>query len=326
MKRLLIPALLFLSVFTKAPAQPASLSGSVIGGAGLELELITYADYISNKEIVLARHTIGSDGLFKLEPEPDCTMPAFLKIGKQKAEILIEPGKIYNLKIAGLLSKEMRGQDIAHFQVPALQIEILNPWRFELNGLYQEFLDFHHNFLADNAMALFRQHNKKAASEYISAVYDRFPGINNVWFNNMLAYTIAEIKLMARAMQREDIGLQYLANDEILYNHMVYMDFFNHYFDKYLLTAHSYSRSTIHEAMKSAHPYAAMLEMLGKDPLLQNEQLRELVLIKSMLDLSRTAGFSNEDIIKLLQELKDKSIYNENRLIANNLTELLLDR
>lgn len=317
--------ILFLTIlfYQLAYCETVVIKGSVPGAAGTEVQLLAYADFVSNTEQQLAQAKIGQDGFFDISIDLKSTTFVYFKIGIQKSELLLEPGKVYNLKITGLLNRELRNKDIPPFQVPALTIAVLNPWRFELNGLVQEFLSFHNEFLALHSMALVRQRDAKLLEKYTSELYNLFPGIDNAWFNILLTYNIASVEMMARAGGRETIAVKYLIDEPVLYDHMVYMDFFQQFFEKHLITSRVYERNKLINALESPDPYNELMEMLGKDPLLPGHRLRELVLIKNMYDLSGSPGFEKNSIINLLDKVRTAGKYPEHKLIAENLIYML---
>ena len=306
-----------------AYCEPVIIKGSVPGAAGTEIKLLAYADFISNTEQQLAEAKIGQDGFFEISLDLKSTIFVYFTIGMQKSELLLEPGKVYNLKITGLLDRDLRNKEIPSFQVPALIITVLNPWRFELNGLVQEFLSFHNDFLALHSMALVRQRDAKLVEQYTSELYNMFPGIDNAWFNILLTYNIASVEMMARASSREAIAVKYLLDEPVLYDHMVYMDFFQQFYEKHLITSRIYERNKLINALESPYPYNALMEMLAKDPLLPGYRLRELVLIKNMYEFSGSPGFEKKNILSLLEKVKTASKYSEHKLIAENLINLL---
>ncbi|MBE0662742.1 MAG: hypothetical protein IH597_09755 [Bacteroidales bacterium] len=316
---------IFLSIITSAIAlaEPVTIRGSVQGASGLKIELIVYSDFITNTEMPLAETNIGQAGMFEIRADLKTTTIAILKIGIQKGEIILEPGKTYNLKISGLLDRSLRNKEIAPFQIPALQIEIVSPWRFELNSLVNDFYIFHDGFMAEHAHTILRQRDGRLVQQYVTEIYNRFPGINNAWFNDLLRFNIASLELMARAKGRDAIADTYLLNQEILYSHMAYMDFFNDYFAKYLTASRLFDRNQLLKAFESPDAYKSMMNVLDKDKLLHDRQLRELVLLKNIPDLLANPGYSKHSILSLLETIRTKSAYPEHRLIAGNLAVLL---
>jgi hypothetical protein len=311
-------------IFSSAAlAEQIIIKGSVQGASGLEVKLSVFSDLITNTETRVAETRIGQAGMFEVRLNLNTTAVAILKIGIQTGEIILEPGKTYNLKISGLLDKSLRNKEIAPFQIPSLQIEIVNPRRFELNGLVNEFYNFHDRFMAENAHLILRQRDSRLVQQYITEIYNRFPGINNSWFNDLLRYNIASLELMVRAKSTDAIANTYLLNQEILYSHMAYMDFFSDIFTKYLTASRLFDHKQLIMALESADAYRSMMDILGQDKLLHDRQLRELVLLKNLPDLLATPGFSKQSILSLLESVRTKSVYPEHRLIAANLAVLL---
>jgi len=304
-------------------ASTTVLQGKAIDAGGLMIEVLSYDDYISNTEKVLASATIARNGSFRLSFENEITQFIYIRIEKQKTEFFAEHEKEYNLIISNLLEKRLRNEDLAPFQIPALLIEIKNSDPYELNKLVQDYLDFHHYFLTEHSIALLRQRNARLVEQYRREALDLFPGINNLFFNQMVFYKTAQIAMMGRSASRTEIFNQYLQNREILYGHIVYMDFFNLFFDKYLMSARQFSREEIITNLESPQAYISMMKMLERDEILENLQIRELVLLKSMLDLYGTPGYNRFAIKNLLEEILEGSTYERHRKIAANLLQRL---
>ena len=322
--KITIFATLILSCFTAICfSQTTRITGTAGDAAGLSVSLNSYADLISFRETILAQTEIGRDQTFSLELTHDKTLFAWLQIGIQKAEIILEPGKEYNISLSGLLGKEIRNQEIAPFQIPPLSLEINHPWRFELNGLVNDFNRFYDNFIAENYSTIIRQRDKTTVEGFVREVYSRFPGIDNAWFNTMLTYQTGQLEIMARSRGREVIAGDYLKGKEILYDHFVYMEFFTQYFEKYLIASRMYDRNELEEILRSGQPYPQMMKLLSKDPVLEDHRLRELVLLKGLFDLYVTPGFDRNNILNLLEYIQANGAFEEHRMIAGNLISSL---
>lgn len=307
-------------------AKSTYIQGVVAGGKGLKIQLVVLSDYLTNTEKIVFEGKVGTNGTFEISTEISEITFAYLKVEIQQGEILIEPGKKYKLKITGLLDEKLRGKDIAPFQMPALNIEITEPWRFELNKLVADYFDFHEDFLAEHAIALVRQRDRRIVTQYIAEAYNRFPGIDKGWFNDFITYKIAAIEMLAKSGSREVLAWKYFSDKPILYNNMAYMDFFQQYFEKYLVASRKYQRQELIAALADPNSYDRFMEMLSNDEVLGNMQLRELALIKGMQDLASTPGYSVESILALVRQVQTKSKYPEHRLIAENLIAKISNR
>lgn len=309
-----------------AHSGPVVIKGSAPGAAGSKVQIFSYVDFISNTEKLLAETRIGQDGFFNFRLDLKSTTLVFFTIERQRGEILLEPRKTYNLKISGMLDRNLRDKDIPPFQMPALDIDIMNPWRHELNGLVGEYQMFHDDFLFRHSMALVRQRDPGLVKDYVTALYDLFPGIDNAWFNIMLTHSIASVEMMARAMGREAFLEKYFADEPVLYDHMAYMDFFQQFYAKHIITSRTYNRNEIIDALNATEPYQALMQMLRDDPYLPTTRIRELVLIKNMFELTGEPGFDKGRVLVLLNHVQTRSNYPEHKLIAGNLVNLLRER
>jgi cytochrome oxidase Cu insertion factor (SCO1/SenC/PrrC family) len=100
------------------------------------------------------------------------------------------------------------------------------------------------------------------------------------------------------------------------------MRFFNDFFDQYLFPDNNFIPQTdLYTAINRQQSLPALLDTLGKDTILRNEVLREMVCLKSMQSLYFQPKFSKMAILKILQDLKNTSKFSEHREIAQNLMD-----
>ena len=97
---------------------------------------------------------------------------------------------------------------------------------------------------------------------------------------------------------------EYLTGNEIPLENLAYMQFFNEFFNRYIQSANSkIPNDKLFEFINEKPDYLLLLDFLGKDPILVNEIIRELVLIKNLAEMFNIVGFNKDNIIKLLYEL-----------------------
>jgi peroxiredoxin len=66
-----------------------------------------------------------------------------------------------------------------------------------------------------------------------------------------------------------------------------------------------------------------MMKALEADSTLKKVQLRELVMLKGLMEMYQTTGYKQENIIALLQSVADESKFPENRQVAKNMIRVL---
>ncbi len=126
--------------------------------------------------------------------------------------------------------------------------------------------------------------------------------------------------MSAATFKKEEIFKTYLGGQQVFYNNPEYMNFFHQFFDKYIsgYNNHFVSREDLYSTINIQYSYPAMLDSLGKDTLLRNEKVRELVLIKTLKELFYNPEYSKANIYDMLEQLKENSKFKEHRDIAAN--------
>jgi len=116
----------------------------------------------------------------------------------------------------------------------------------------------------------------------------------------------------------------YFSDAPVLYENVEYMDFVNQYFSKYLTaTSRSLKFTDYHTVLKGQDSYKRMMKALEADTLLRKPQLRELVMIKGLMEMYNTLGYKQEQILNLLRAVPGESKFPQNRKIAENMIILL---
>jgi thiol-disulfide isomerase/thioredoxin len=96
------------------------------------------------------------------------------------------------------------------------------------------------------------------------------------------------------------------------------MNFFHQFFDHYISGTNNrfVKRDDLYATINSQYSYPAMLDSLGKDSLLRNEVIRELVLVKTLMELFNNPDFSKANIIDMLKQVSEKSKFERHRGMA----------
>lgn len=300
------------------------LNGKVINGAGLEVTVVAHSDLITNTEVELARSSIAPDGSFEVRLALQETMPIYIRIGVQETEFVAEPGRRYQLTILNLMEQQPRKKLPARFGMPPLHFQISGGNQNELNTMIAEFYTIHDSFLQENVHALIRQRDNTLTNQYTQLVNSHFPNITNQYLKNLVFYNTALIRMMSPATGLAQLYSGYISGRPVLYQHPVYMEFFSQVFDKYLLTKAPYlGREGLLKLLASPGSFQAIVHAMEADPVIQNKQVKELVLLFSLRDVYFMAGFNKEQVLNCLRQIQQNSTFSEHRLIARNMISAL---
>ncbi|MCD4745867.1 MAG: TlpA family protein disulfide reductase [Bacteroidales bacterium] len=310
--------LAFLVLCISTYAQNTTIKGLAPRAEGKSIRIITYSDQISYLEKTIAITTIDTGGKFFFDLNIQNTIFAYLDIDFQKADFYLEPEKNYEIKIDTL--NFLNEQYNSFINPQYLNVQIINTNKNELNLLIQKFNVQYNDFIIEKFNNIYRSRNKSLIDTLKIKINDSFSGIKNNYFNNYIKYKIASLEQMSRTINKSSLAQKYFIGKPILYNNVEYMYFFNEYFSQYLtITSKPIKKNDLISTINLQNSYPALLDSLGKDTLLRNEVLRELVLLKGLSELFYSPDYNRKNILKILNDIAFSSKFEEHRLIAKNL-------
>jgi peroxiredoxin len=300
-----------------------NIYGTARGAEGKTIVLSTPGDLITFVNKPLATAKVEANGKFSLTLRTDQTRVAILSINSHKAEIFLEPGKSQRVIIDSINYDDY--QEINPFiQSQNLQVRILFEEPYDLNFVIGEFNGMYNAFLLDNFNALYRDKKKALVDTFRLQTQTRFGMVPNSYFKSYAAYKIAALEQLTRYYSAAELARRYFIGKPVLAYNLEYMDFFNSYFSKYLTVTSKVLHLTDYKTiLKGVDPYAGMMAKLATDTLLRSEQLRELVLLKGMMEMYNLQGYNQDDILKVIAAVETQSKYSDNRATAGDIVALL---
>jgi peroxiredoxin len=300
-------------------SQPVTITGTAPGAEGKRIEVITYGDLITFQEKTIASSLVDSTGSFTLTFNLDQTIYANLSIDFHRVDLFIQPSKSYHFNISPMNYNEIK--EINPFlQSAKLEIEFGHDDPGELNSRIQSFDSLYNDFLIHNFNALYRDRNKMRLDSFRMKVNLNYGMVKDPYFVNYEKYKIASLVQLSQSMSQAEIGKIYFTYSPVLYENVEYMDFFNQYFAKYITATCRALKFTDYNAiLNGPESYMRMMKALEADSTLKKPQLRELVMIKGLMELFNTPGYKQEKIIALLGSVADESKFPQNRQIAGNM-------
>jgi hypothetical protein len=301
-------------------ASLVTIDGKVENGQDRSIQVVTFKDYLSRQEKILATGTIGEDGSFQLQFELDETCLAYLKSGLQKGELYLEPAHRYKVSIT--LSK-----DQYHYNFSAkdnLEIKIEDSGTSGLNHMVREFNTVYNQLMISQFGDSYSRINKNKVLKMMDSLNSRYAHTENLFFREYIRYRLALLELSSRVKSRGAIASEYLEGQPILYYNVEYMEFFIQFFSQMLLTSPNIITSQeLKETINLGDSYHPLENKLKSLSYLNDPRLRELVVLKGLLDLYFTGGFDRKQILKFFDQVAGNGNYKENRIIAKNLIKEL---
>lgn len=315
--------LIALTVLSESFAQKTVIRGIAPGAELKRIEIIAPADLITYWEQTLAGSVVDSTGNFSLSLDLKETLQVTISIDFHKAELFLEPGKSYDLRIAPMRYDEYTEVD-PFIQSQKLSMELADAAPDELNAVIGNFNTVYSAFLMEHFNALYRDRNKTILDTFRIKLNQEFGSYKNPFFVSYATYKFATLEQLTKYHNQVQLARKYFNGVPVLYKNPEYMDFFNSFFGKYMSSSSNILRKIDFRTMiKSPTAYASMMKAMVADTLVKSEQLRELILLKGLMEFYNTIDYPQDDVMAVIRTIGEKSKFNENSAIATNMISLL---
>ena len=317
---------MFLTVICSAGflfAQKTVISGVAPGAERKIIRISSPGDLITFWEKTLATSTVDSTGHFSLAVNLEKTINASISIDFHNTEMFLEPSKTYDIRIAPMKYHEYTEVN-PFIQSQNLTLDTVNRDPQELNNLIGEFNAIYSGFLMENFNALYHDRRKMILDTFRVELNNHFGAVKNSYFVNYALYKIASLEQLTQYFNQSQLARKYFTDKPVLYNNVEYMDFFNSFFSKYLtVTSKVLHKIDFAGMLKGPDPYKAFMKAMSADTLLKGEQLRELVMLKGLMEWYNSPSSPQEELLGVIRTTQERTKYQENRLIAENIIQLL---
>jgi peroxiredoxin len=314
----LLGSLLLSPLFSKA--LPTFIKGKLLHTNQVAIRLSTYTDLISFQEEILDQQTPDEQGNFQLGFEVNSIQEVFVKLGNQSFSFYAEAGKTYEIQIDNIeIPPRSLVSEHKTLHIQWAKENLLNEAIDNFNYAYSSFLEKHFvEIYKYRDVELLKSFEKDMLAQLKQTTH--LNKEEHLFFENYIQYQLADLKNASNTIYDLSLGKTYLENKTVLYKNPVYMQFFNAYFSKYFVSG---KRNTdYHEFIDLIDRHsslAQLMDYMGKDPILIQERLRELVLLSALKEVYYNKDFDSENILKLIQSIALKSKFTEHQKIAKAL-------
>lgn len=306
------------------------IKGKATKFAGSELTIYKYKDYITEIKQKIGYIKIGADESFSFEFETTEIDKIILAIEDKSTWFFAEPGSVYNLTIS---YDEAANKSRIYDRFLSLRFSFPAPT--ELNQLIAKYNKKIDDFITENDIA-FRQRNgsviplllkfeKKTTTEF-SAYSNKFltEYVRYSLANTFLAINVSYSKNDTIKLDKTMLYLKYLHNKPVHYNSPEYVAFFKIFFNgEFKTLTLKIPGIDITKAINEQNSYAELTKALAKYPFLQNDEFKGLFIINGLREIYNDKYFKQQNILTLLNHIKENSPYNTQQKIATNVIEKL---
>ncbi len=268
---------------------------------GKRIELYTVSDHITGIRQKESSDTIQNDGFFELSLHSLITQPVILRVENVIAKLYVSPDFVYGIT----LPEVDQAADYKNDAELEVNIGVIGKDSTELNALIFDYQKVYNDiFLNGSGQYLSRPMIFKKADSLQKICDSRYKNIKNPYFKSFYTYSIASIN--ASVSRGENFLISnYVLNKSIQYKHAEYMNFFNSCFSGYLkTTASSRKGETLFNIINVKGDYKLLNEFMAKEKPMENDSLRELVIIKNLWELYYSSEFDPNAVRKIVSDIQ----------------------
>ena len=296
------------------------IEGTTTLPPGEEVRLIATSDLLTNKQVTVASDIISRNGKFKLTYKTNQIELVQLVIRTSKTEFYVAPGHLYQLQVNAdpLLFNMLDPTEYGG----SLQVKKLNFDTTDLNFKINYFESYFYDALGYYFQRL-HQYDKNASDTIKLLVQENFPvqySPNNFYLS-YLYYSIGCIDEIVLHKTPDSLYHYYFDNEYILYDNPAYMRLFKKCYKNYLYLSPQIEKEVLNQHINIVPDYFALFNAVGKNKMLVNERIRELVIIYNLWDFFYREEFNPHNILALLQFINKSTHFPDHQKIIENILE-----
>jgi thiol-disulfide isomerase/thioredoxin len=313
----LISFFLFAIAFRTA-AQNVTINGAAPAYKGKPVSIYTYDDLITYREVKQVTDTVDTAGKFELRMNANATQRVFLKIDNKKAHLYTSPGGAYDV--------EFPAPDTTEYHNPNVEELVNLNWRFkdtlDLNALIIHYNLFFEHFYTERYAYFATGKAFIVLDSFRLMTSERYKHVKNEYFRNYMDYYVGSLKA-SFSRNEKSVNKQYITNRAVQHNNQEYMDVFNYVFKKYFQKLSLTQRGQqLLSAINAQGSYPALEKTLAAEELLAKDTLRELVMLRGLMDAYNDPNFSRGNIQSILEYIESNSKISLHRKIAGNISRM----
>jgi hypothetical protein len=258
-----------------------SISGRDKQYAGHTLEFYVYTERIFDTRHVLATTTADADGVFTVSFPLDKTRPVYCQTPLYTAILYAEPGSSYHIGLPPLPGQnDETGSN--PFHIPPLWQTVPDGETSGLNKSIRDFDALFDPFLDRQILRYYNSGLSKEKLDSFTVANTPFLSSDNEYLRSYCEYKMAILGFTTSRFSQKDLYEKYLKDRPALVNLPPWWEFFNLYYDRYFSSLANRSGFSQVYSLAGNDDYSGLTSLLKNDPALQQDNIREWVILKEL--------------------------------------------
>ncbi len=310
--------------------------GSSANAAGKTIGLYCYEDMLSCREVMLDNVLIDSTGEFRLGCYVNYPRLVFLQVENYSQSFYIEAGRRYEVFLPEF-DWEIDERQNVHLQPVALPVEFIGIAGDELNlqiGRFDAVVD---SYIDSNRVWFdkkYKPHKRyfDSLTAHVASRWGEITGTDEAapatlgrgwqpttFFGRYAEYSLAQMRLAMNGNSRKQLIARYIDDQPVRYYDEPYMQLFFALYDGTISLGTKRVPQWRLAAWVKSGDYDRYMDSIGLDPLLKNEQVRELAVLEALRESYYDRNYDRAGVRSMVAKLGQSSRFAEHRKLAEHL-------
>lgn len=308
MNKKIVSCLFSFLLLTAIVNAQVTLSGVATTHINDDIVFKTYADPFSGSEQEMGRATVDKLGNFSVTLSIQQEQMIFCHLGIYYAYFYVKPGYNYTIPIPDKKDKTAAEKLNPYYKETIVQLNIKNDQGENLNNLIFTFDTLYDPLYVKYSKYIYSKNNKNSLDSSILNILRLSPEQKDAYFNAYKKYKTGILNHLAFIQRSKSISKIYFDKNPVLSTNSAYWELFNQVFNKYFyLLGQSKTGKKIYDDINKNKSYTSLNKTLLKDSILNNDTIRELVILKNIHDEFYGSHFSRTGLLMILDSLSEKT-------------------
>jgi peroxiredoxin len=300
--------------------------------AGQAVTFYIYENPIINKEKAVTTFKVQDNGDFKTEFSVSKTEYIFSHAGIFFLFLYAEPGMDYTIKLPARTEKKPEDKLNPYFEELKVHLLILSAksvtqggnidTKNELNFFIRTFDSYFDPYYDKYAMNIYTKADVSEMDTTLKKIESTFANNTLPYFKEYYDYRMGLLKFMSTRFKSRNISNNYFLHKPVLYCNPAYIELFDQIYDKYFVYfGRTPAGKVIYDDINSFKSLSRLKATLALDKVLDNDTLKELVMLKGIYDGFYEMEFSRSSLLQILDSIIYNSSIPKHQAFAKDIRE-----
>ncbi len=272
------------------------IKGRSEGYSGDTIVFLSYSNMVSFSETEMGRCAVDDSGFFECRIPLAETRLIFTYLGVYNCHIYAQPGMIYNIQLPRKREQSLQDLVNPYFEETSVHLSVkvegnmqegpvphpAKELNFTIRAFNDSFYPYYYKFVIN---AYGKKVDRKELSKAEEEIRSPFDSLKGSFLKAYINYRLGLLNHYGSQVSNQRIIQESFLGQPILHQNPAYMELFNQVFKDYFIAfSEEHPGRKLPSVINYKKDYSMLNEILARDASLENDSLRELVLLKGFYD------------------------------------------